>query len=967
SSEDMVNWQIHNVINVKSVCPWIYTSWAPSITSRVESDGKTHFYMYFTNNAGSIGVMTATSPLGPWTDPIGGALINWNTPGRGEMSNIIDPGVTIDNQGVGWLAFGGGNPNSQGSKSMPGNARIVRLGSDMKSLVGNIRKIDAPHHFEANELNYIGGKYVFSYCQNWSAPDACAMRYMTATDPINGTWTDHGTLFRNPGNFGYSYGNNHTHLQKFKGNWYLFYHTQWLEKQNGIDKGFRNISCQQVTVDENNVSFSEIRANNQGPSQISSSKVNPFTAQSAATMANAAGKFSLASENHLNINSSNSWTMVKGVDFSKGTAKYFNATVKGQGTLEVHVNGLNNSAIATINFNENSENSVGCELSSYVTTTADVYFLFKNVSNAQWIDWQFTEGQISKIVAGEKNDVHLSAVDFRSWNGTGANASANGTLANNYGGGTNVEGGALLFGDNEVSNLKYADLTGCTKLTIQGSNGIQVRALFNRQTATGSDYVEKSGTITDGKFEINLNEVSSSYVHLNAIKTNWGSPAGTISNMYVKDPNTPIDYYISGSGTLDESATNALSDPNAKNINAFGLTNEEPVALNTANKNCLIYVNSNNKVSNTSNVVLKNGNSYTANNIVLADGGKAMTDIAQAGFPWASTSGSAQWNSAGGDAYTFSWTASNDAVEIFHNLTGKTQNYLVVKTSEFTAPWGVRFYDSNGNLITAKEYWVGQASNNMIKEINIDSLFAENNVSSQRGNIKTVSIYGIGSGNGKVTLLDMFLASGGGNGIYPFFAPYNITANNIKCSISVDTFSPAWIPFEAGIPNGYEAYEIDAANSINKVSRIYPNKPLIISGKGIAEFTATNATINATNTLTNGSLIGVTEKTQPEAGTYAFVKITGNEGIALKEITNNDGTYVNPLHAYITKNVSSNVVKGLGNLINGQDPNAIGTMTKGNKEIKEIYNVTGAKINTLQKGLNIIKMSDETIKKVLVK
>ena len=573
----------------------------------------------------------------------------------------------------------------------------------------------------------------------------------------------------------------------------------------------------------------------------------------------------------------------------------------------------------------------------------------------------------NKIVAGEKNDVHLSAVDFRSWNGTGANASANGTLANNYGGGTNVEGGALLFGDNEVSNLKYADLTGCTKLTIQGSNGIQVRALFNRQTATGSDYVEKSGTITDGKFEINLNEVSSSYVHLNAIKTNWGSPAGTISNMYVKDPNTPIDYYLSGSGTLDESATNALSDPNAKNINAFGLTNEEPVALNTANKNCLIYVNSNNKVSNTSNVVLKNGNSYTANNIVLADGGKAMTDIAQAGFPWASTSGSAQWNSAGGDAYTFSWTASNDAVEIFHNLTGKTQNYLVVKTSEFTAPWGVRFYDSNGNLITAKEYWVGQASNNMIKEINIDSLFAENNVSSQRGNIKTVSIYGIGSGNGKVTLLDMFLASGGGNGIYPFFAPYNITANNIKCSVSVDTFSPAWIPFEAGIPNGYEAYEIDAANSINKVSRIYPNKPLIISGKGIAEFTATNATINATNTLTNGSLIGVTEKTQPEAGTYAFVKITGNEGIALKEITNNDGTYVNPLHAYITKNVSSNVVKSLGDLINGQDPNAIGTMTKDNKEIKEIYNVTGAKINTLQKGLNIIKMSDETIKKVLVK
>ena len=31
-----------------------------------------------------------------------------------------------------------------------------------------------------------------------------------------------------------------------------------------------------------------------------------------------------------------------------------------------------------------------------------------------------------KIVAGGKKDVHLSAVEFKSWNGTGANASSNG-------------------------------------------------------------------------------------------------------------------------------------------------------------------------------------------------------------------------------------------------------------------------------------------------------------------------------------------------------------------------------------------------------------------------------------------------------------------------------------------------------------------------------------------------------------
>ena len=71
--------------------------------------------MYFTNGASGIGVMTATSPLGPWTDPIKKALIDGNTQGRGKQSNIIDPGVAVDENGTGWLTFGGGDPNSSGS------------------------------------------------------------------------------------------------------------------------------------------------------------------------------------------------------------------------------------------------------------------------------------------------------------------------------------------------------------------------------------------------------------------------------------------------------------------------------------------------------------------------------------------------------------------------------------------------------------------------------------------------------------------------------------------------------------------------------------------------------------------------------------------------------------------------------------------------------------------------------------
>ena len=40
--DDMVNWTYHGLIDVKALSPWGIASWAPSIVSRVESDGKTY-------------------------------------------------------------------------------------------------------------------------------------------------------------------------------------------------------------------------------------------------------------------------------------------------------------------------------------------------------------------------------------------------------------------------------------------------------------------------------------------------------------------------------------------------------------------------------------------------------------------------------------------------------------------------------------------------------------------------------------------------------------------------------------------------------------------------------------------------------------------------------------------------------------------------------------------------------------
>lgn len=70
----------------------------------------------------------------------------------------------------------------------------MRLGKDMISVDGPIKPIRAPHHFEANELNYINGTYVYTYNIDWQdfsdwplpteKPTTCCMSYMTSKTPL---------------------------------------------------------------------------------------------------------------------------------------------------------------------------------------------------------------------------------------------------------------------------------------------------------------------------------------------------------------------------------------------------------------------------------------------------------------------------------------------------------------------------------------------------------------------------------------------------------------------------------------------------------------------------------------------------------------------------------------------------------------------------------------------------------------
>ncbi len=223
---------------------------------------------------------------------------------------------------------------------MPGSARIVQLGDDMISFASNFSEIPAAYFFEANELNYINGTYVYTYNTNWDMrlewenkefmrTAACSMAYMTTKTPLNPeSWEYRGDYFKNPGEQGLEYSNNHTHLHKYSDRYYLFYHALFPQKALGTDGGFRSLCVNEITVDEETAEISNGMGTRNGVQQIKN--VDPYEVNQAETLFTASDISYVDSEvngNMLISGKNGSWTYVRGVDFSK-KASMFAAKVR---------------------------------------------------------------------------------------------------------------------------------------------------------------------------------------------------------------------------------------------------------------------------------------------------------------------------------------------------------------------------------------------------------------------------------------------------------------------------------------------------------------------------------------------------------------------------------------------------------------------------------------------------------------
>jgi len=378
SSEDMVNWTdhgaipvagIHNANDGQGIAKWAGGSWAPAATHK-KINGEDKFFLYFSNSAGSIGVLTADSPIGPWSDPLGEPLITHNTPGVRGVVWLFDPAVLVDDDGTGYIYFGGGLPGgrypSQAQIANPKTARVIQLGDDMISTVGEAVTIDAPYMFEDAGIHKYNGRYYYSYCTNFGArpsgqdvPPAGEIAYMISDNPM-GPFEYVTTVLKNPYHFFGVGGNNHHAFFEFNDQWYIVYHAQTVAKALlGDGKGYRSPHINEVEFDEDGY-IKEIIGNRIGIAQLKN--LDPYKRNEAETIAwnkgittevsGAPGGFDANPDLNLNVTNINDdhWIAVAGADFGEEGATQFQANVASTvgGTMEIRLGTPGGKLVGTL-------------------------------------------------------------------------------------------------------------------------------------------------------------------------------------------------------------------------------------------------------------------------------------------------------------------------------------------------------------------------------------------------------------------------------------------------------------------------------------------------------------------------------------------------------------------------------------------------------------------------------------------
>ncbi|WP_367755794.1 glycoside hydrolase family 43 protein [Flavobacterium sp. WC2430] len=221
SSSDMIHWEEHPVPLKVTDFAWASSdAWAAQV---IERNGKFYWYVTVSHgaiNGKAIGVAVSDSPLGPFKDALGKALVTNDMTTQTKIDwDDIDPTVMIDDDGQAYLFWG----NSV--------CHYAKLKENMLELDGPIKTISLPNYTEAPWIHKKKDWYYLSYAYQFPEKIAYAM-----SKSINGPWEYKGILNEIAGNSN----TNHQAIIEFKGKDYFIYHNGATQPDGG---SFRRSVC----------------------------------------------------------------------------------------------------------------------------------------------------------------------------------------------------------------------------------------------------------------------------------------------------------------------------------------------------------------------------------------------------------------------------------------------------------------------------------------------------------------------------------------------------------------------------------------------------------------------------------------------------------------------------------------------------------------------------------------------------
>jgi glucuronoarabinoxylan endo-1,4-beta-xylanase len=201
---------------------------------------------------------------------------------------------------------------------------------------------------------------------------------------------------------------------------------------------------------------------------------------------------------------------------------------------------------------------------------------------------------------------------------------------------------------------------------------------------------------------------------------------------------------------------------------------------------------------------------------------------------------------------------------------------------------------------------------------------------------------------------------------YKYNGAFSAASAKQTVTVSAAGFSTTVVPFNAAVPEGLKAYNVEAINADNtiaveEVTSVEAGKPVLLEGEGTFTFEASGASVAASaGALSNGIL----------TASYAGLDVTGGgyvlqnqeEGVAFYKFEG--ARSMKPFRAYIPATGASGAKTlniGIG------ESTGVMALNHADATTAVRYNAAGQKLNGMQKGLNIVKMSNGEVKKVFVK